>query len=66
MEPIEYIYQCVTQTLALEEAGVVSRKLTEANVRYIKQQLEPLISGYFKRRAEEHAAATVQAVKDRL
>lgn len=66
MDKIAYIYQVVAQALALEEEGLVSRRTTESNLRYIRQQLEPLVSEPVRKRAEEHAKATVQAIKDRI
>lgn len=44
MGKYEYIYQCVAQALALEEAEVVGQKVRVANLRYIKNLVSELVS----------------------
>lgn len=65
MEDIRYIYRCVCQALALEEAEVVSKATRLANLRYIKQQLSELVPPKDIKEADQRANATVTAIKDR-
>lgn len=65
MEDIRYIYQCVCQALALEEADVISKATRIANLKYIRQQLEAMVPEHERPAAEARANATVQAIRDR-
>lgn len=66
MEELKYIHQCVTQALALEEAGIASKSMRLANLRYIKTHLDKLVSEASRAEAEQKAATIVRAIRDRI
>lgn len=66
MEQLKYIHQCVTQALALEEAGLTTKSMRIANLRYIQSQLDNLVSAADKKEAQYKAEATLQAIHERL
>lgn len=65
MDQIEYIYQCVTEALALEESEVVGKSVRISNLRYIKKQMARLVNRPTIDRAEDRAAKLVENIRAR-